>query len=247
MRPTPRRSRSTSGSARKRRQFAIRGFNQGNSEAPTVGVYFADVVAIRAQGGTAGGGNAPIGSFMDLQNVQVLKGPQGTLFGRNTTGGAVLLVPQKPKDKFEGYVEGSVGDYGMWRGEGVINVPLGDTFRVRAAVDRQKRDGYMKNHLANGQRTDKSQDFFDVNYFAARLSVVADLTPDLENYTIGTYSNSFGNSYAGRINVCNTASPGATTGSVGITGTAACATRSGARTRAATGLTMSRSTTTIRA
>jgi len=42
-----------------------------------------------------------VGSFMDLQNVQVLKGPQGTLFGRNTTGGAVLLVPQKPTDKLE--------------------------------------------------------------------------------------------------------------------------------------------------
>jgi iron complex outermembrane recepter protein len=200
-------------------QFAIRGFNQGNSEAPTVGVYFADVVAIRAQGGTAGGSNAPIGSFMDLQNVQVLKGPQGTLFGRNTTGGAVLLVPQKPKDVFEGYLQGSVGDYGMWRGEGVINLPLGETVRLRFAADRQRRLGYMKNRRADGTRLPEKDDFNDINYFAARLSLVWDITPDVENYTIGTYSNSFGNSYAGRINVCNTA---ITSGSVGITGTAAC-------------------------
>jgi iron complex outermembrane receptor protein len=200
-------------------QFAIRGFNQGNSEAPTVGVYFADVVATRAQGGTAGGSNAPIGSFMDLQNVQVLKGPQGTLFGRNTTGGAVLLVPQKPTDQLEGYVQATVGDYGLLRGEGVLNLPLADTFKVRIAVDRNKRDGYMKNHLANGQRTDKSNDYNNVDYFAARLSIVAELTPDLENYTIATYSNSFGNSYGGRIGVCNTA---ITSGSVGVTGTAAC-------------------------
>src|SRR5690606_1613647 len=76
--------------------FAIRGFNQDLNTEPTVGVYFADVVAPRgpAAGQNAGDG-AGAGAFFDLQNVQVLKGPQGTLFGRNTTGGAVLLVPQK--------------------------------------------------------------------------------------------------------------------------------------------------------
>ena len=107
LRSTRRRFRSTSASARKRPRSRSRGFNQDNSTAPTVGAYFADVVAPRVQGGTAGGNVPIVGSFMDLQNVQVLKGPQGTLFGRNTTGGAVLLVPTKPKDKFEGWVEGS--------------------------------------------------------------------------------------------------------------------------------------------
>ena len=67
--------------------FAIRGFTQEGKTAPSVGVYFADVVAPRANGGTTSGNGAGVGSFMDLQNVQVLKGPQGTLFGRNTTGG----------------------------------------------------------------------------------------------------------------------------------------------------------------
>ena len=60
------------------------------------------------------------GSFFDLQNVQVLKGPQGTLFGRNTTGGAVLLVPQKPTSDFGGYVEGSYGNYDMLRAQGAL-------------------------------------------------------------------------------------------------------------------------------
>src|ERR1700758_550902 len=86
--------------------FAIRGFVQDAATPPSVGVYFADVVAPRGptQGTQAGDGAGP-GNFFDLQNVQVLKGPQGTLFGRNTTGGAVLLVPQKPKTVFEGFVE----------------------------------------------------------------------------------------------------------------------------------------------
>src|SRR6266702_6885852 len=81
--------------------FAIRGFVQDIGTAPSVGVYFADVVAPRgASNGIPIGDGAGPGSFFDLQNVQVLNGPQGTLFGRNTTGGAVLLVPQKPTSEF---------------------------------------------------------------------------------------------------------------------------------------------------
>jgi iron complex outermembrane receptor protein len=184
--------------------FSIRGFVQENSTAPSVGVYFADVVFGRAQGGTTSGGNAVVGSFMDLQNVQVLKGPQGTLFGRNTTGGAVLLVPQKPTDRLEGYVEASAGDFDMMRGQAVLNIPLADTFKVRFAVDRNKREGYMRNHSGIGPK-----DYNDVNYFAARMSIVQDLTPDLENYIVATYSHSFSHGYAGRIIACNRATPAA--------------------------------------
>ena len=84
--------------------FSIRGFIQEGRTSPSVAVYFADVVAPRANSGTTSGNGAGVGAFMDLQNVQVLKGPQGTLFGRNTTGGAILLVPTKPTDNLEGYV-----------------------------------------------------------------------------------------------------------------------------------------------
>ncbi len=179
--------------------FAIRGFNQDQNTAPTVGVYFADVVGVRAQGGTTSGNTVGAGAFSDLQSVQVLKGPQGTLFGRNTTGGAVLLVPQKPTDKLEGYVEGSLGNYNMWRMQAAINVPLAETFKVRVSVDRNQRDGYMKNHSGTG-----ASDFNDVNYMYARLSIVADLTPDLENYTIFHYSDSDTNGYAARMRLCDT-------------------------------------------
>ena len=178
--------------------FAIRGFNQEINTAPTVGVYFADVVGVRAQGGTTSGNTVGAGSFTDLQNVQVLKGPQGTLFGRNTTGGAVLLVPQKPTGELEGYLEGSLGNYDMRRVQGALNVPLADTFRVRLSMDRMKRDGYMRNHAAEGPKA-----YNDTDYFYGRLSVVADLTPDLENYTIAHYSKSSTNGYAARISVCD--------------------------------------------
>jgi iron complex outermembrane receptor protein len=197
--------------------FAIRGFVQDQNTSPSVGVYFADVVAPRANGGTTNGNGAGPGAFFDLQNVQILKGPQGTLFGRNTTGGAILLVPQKPTDKLEGYVEATVGDYNLIRTQGVINLPLSDTVRVRLGADRQQRDGYLHN-LPNGQPGAiriGPKDFGDVNYYALRGSIDIDLTPDIENYTVVNYSDSntngnlpkvfcvIGNVTGGASNVCN--------------------------------------------
>ncbi|WP_395395567.1 TonB-dependent receptor [Novosphingobium sp. BL-8A] len=178
--------------------FAIRGFTQESYTSPSVGVYFADVVGPRAQGGTPGGNGAGVGMFFDLQNVQVLKGPQGTLFGRNTTGGAVLLVPQRPKDDFGGYVEGSIGNFDMRRFQAVVNVPLAETFKVRLGLDRQVRDGYLHNRSGIGP-----DDFGDVNYWAFRGSVLAEITPDLENYTIASYTRSRTNGTTGKIVVAN--------------------------------------------
>lgn len=181
--------------------FIIRGFVQDLATQPSVGVYFADVVAPRSGGSTTSGGGVGVGTMFDLQNVQVLKGPQGTLFGRNTTGGAVLIVPQKPTSNLEGYVEGSIGNYDMRRVQAVANIPLADTFKVRLGVDRMKRDGYLRNH--SGVGPDR---LADVDYIAARISVVADLTPDLENYTIASYSESDNNGITLRVLGCNPAS-----------------------------------------
>lgn len=184
--------------------FAIRGFNQDQSTAPTVGVYFADVVGVRSQGGTTSGSTVGAGSFTDLQNVQVLKGPQGTLFGRNTTGGAVLLVPQRPVDYFGGYVEAQAGDYEMRRAQAALNVPLGENFRARLAVDVNERDGYMINQSGIGP-----EDYNNVSYEYARLSAVWDITPNLENYTIAHYSNSDTYGVASHYKICNPAGTGA--------------------------------------
>ncbi len=199
--------------------FSIRGFNQDQSTAPTVGVYFAEVVGLRAQGGTTSGNSVGAGAFTDLQNVQILKGPQGTLFGRNTTGGAILLTPAKPTGDLEGYVEGTYGNYNQVKVGGALNVPLAETFKVRLAVERNKRDGYMKNVSGIGPK-----DYNDINYTYARLSMVADLTPDLENYTIFHYSKSNTNGYGSRQTGCATpTSPinplNVTAGTAGYSGT----------------------------
>ena len=165
--------------------FAIRGFVQAGNSTPSVGVFFADVVASHTQGQLAGGNGAGPGLFFDLASVQVLKGPQGTLFGRNTTGGDILLVPQKPTSEFGGYVEQSVGNYDMERTQAVLNAPLNDTVRFRLAVDRETRQGYLHNISGIGP-----DHFGDVDYTALRASVVIDVTPNLENYTIASWSTS---------------------------------------------------------
>src|SRR3546814_906483 len=83
-----------------------------------------------------------------LASVQVLKGPQGTLFGRNTTGGAVLFAPATPTAQFEGYVQAGYGNLDNRQIEGVINIPLSDQIRVRVGGSWHKRDGYTKNLAA---------------------------------------------------------------------------------------------------
>ncbi len=179
--------------------FAIRGFVQDIGTQPAVGVYFADVISPRGSSNNQqiGDGAGP-GSYFDLQNVQVLKGPQSTLFGRNTTGGSILIVPQKPTSKEEGYLEYSYGNYAMNRVQGVINVPLSDTLRFRAGIDHQNRQGYETN--VSGVAPAR---FGDVDYTSVRLSLVADLTPNLENYTIATYVDSNTNGDVQKLVGCN--------------------------------------------
>jgi iron complex outermembrane recepter protein len=181
--------------------YAIRGFVQDAGTQPSVAVYFADVVALRGPTqGTQAGDGAGVGTFFDLQNVQVLKGPQGTLFGRNTTGGAVLFVPQKPTADLDGYVEGSIGNYDMWRVQGMINMPFGDRVRARVAVDHQESNGYLNNMSGIGPK-----DYNNVDYTAVRASLVVDVTNNVENYTIGSYSKSDNNGSVQKMIGCNSA------------------------------------------
>jgi iron complex outermembrane receptor protein len=170
--------------------FALRGFVQDIGTSPSVAVYFADVVAPRggSNNQSVGDGAGP-GSFFDLANVQVLKGPQGTLFGRNTTGGAILLVPKKPTPDTEGYVEAAYGNDDMYQVQAVFNTPLGDAARFRIGIDHKSRDGFVENTTGIGPR-----DFNNVDYTSGRASLVVDILPNLENYTIltGSYSDTNG-------------------------------------------------------
>jgi iron complex outermembrane receptor protein len=129
-----------------RANFAIRGRGQNyGAAAGSVETYFADV-PLSPPYEMPG----PAAPFFDLQSVQVLKGPQGTLFGRSTTGGAVLFVPQAPNDQFGGYARVQGGDYGDVQLEGAVNIPLdGDKADLRLAGFFWNRDGYSHTVAGN--------------------------------------------------------------------------------------------------
>jgi iron complex outermembrane receptor protein len=92
--------------------------------------------------------------FYDLSQAEVLRGPQGTLYGRNATAGVVNLVTAKPSDQFEAMVSLEIGNYGERRPEGMINIPIvDDRLDVRVAGEWTKRQGYSFNQITN-QRID---------------------------------------------------------------------------------------------
>ena len=80
----------------------------------------------------------------DLERVEVLRGPQGTLFGRNSTGGAVRVVTRQPEDEFESYLKATVGNFERVDVSGMINVPLSDTVSLRAQAAYLNEDGYVR-------------------------------------------------------------------------------------------------------
>ncbi len=140
----------------------------GAGGGPAVVSYFAEVPA--RSGGP--------GLYMDLQNVQVLKGPQGTLFGRNTTGGAILLQPRRPDSEVGGYLRATLGDFGRIDTEGAINLPVvEDTLMMRFAAQKQTRDGFTKD-VNTGREYDNRDNW------TARLSVLYTPNDQFENYAI---------------------------------------------------------------
>jgi len=94
-------------------------------------------------------------TLYDLERVEVLRGPQGTLYGRNATGGALNIVTAAPTKVFGGYGSFEIGNYRTHNVEGALNVPLSDTVQMRAAVSRRAHDGYLNNGAAqNGNDED---------------------------------------------------------------------------------------------
>lgn len=116
-------------------------------------------VALHVDGAVVSLAQAQLGSMFDLDRVEVLRGPQGTLYGRNATGGAVNLITAKPTDEVEGYVRLTVGGDDLnLVGEAAIGGPLTDTIRGRVAFRAVKRDGYGVNELT-GSDIDNANQF----------------------------------------------------------------------------------------
>lgn len=144
--------------------------------APAVLAYVNEVQA----------GGVSASSFFDLASVQVLKGPQGTLFGRNVTGGAVLYETKRPEHDFGGYAKAGVGSFSEKSFEGAANLPITEEFALRVAGLKRERDGWQKNLFLN-----KDQASIDTENVRVSLLFENDT---VENLLVAYYAEHGGNS-----------------------------------------------------
>ncbi len=147
--------------------YYIRGL--GNTETiatfdPPVGTYIDDIYMSRQNGNNF--------AFFDIDRIEVLRGPQGTLFGRNTTGGAVNVILKKPSDKLGGYIEAAYGAYHKKLVRGSIDLPFSEGVQFKLSGYYQKDDGYVHN-------TTTGETLNDSDLAGIRGAVQFKFTPEL--------------------------------------------------------------------
>ncbi len=129
--------------------FNVRGVVQNDyadiAEAP---------VAVYVDGGYLASTQAQTFGVFDIERVEILKGPQGTLFGRNATGGLVNTITKKPTDEIEGYIEATIANFEQFRIEGAISGALSDTVRGRISVLSNQQGEILDNVYQNGAGPD---------------------------------------------------------------------------------------------
>jgi iron complex outermembrane receptor protein len=145
-------------------QIAIRGVSNSDFTEignPAVGLHVAGIYSPRPQGALA--------LLFDLEQLEILRGPQGTLFGRNSTGGSINIIPNKPEiGSKAGNAELDIGNYNQRQLSVVQNIPVNDKFALRFTASGVKRDGWIN----------QTQDLYDVNMPAKGF--IADGIPDTD-------------------------------------------------------------------
>jgi len=159
-----------------------------------------------------------LGPFVDLDRLEVLRGPQGTLFGRNSYGGAVVLHSNKPSQEFDTSLQVTGGDYSRLDVEGMINFPMTESISARIAAAHFEHDGYVENTFdgsaggISGQTSGDDIDDRDADYIRGALLF------EFENSSLilrgeyydqgGNGSGDFAGSLAGSINAIGNGTPG---------------------------------------
>jgi iron complex outermembrane recepter protein len=147
--------------------FAVRGISGGGGATSErgVGLYIDGIYVPRTSGS--------VFKVFDIERIEVLRGPQGTLFGRNSTGGAVRVVTKQPGPDFESYVRGTAGNFDRRDISAMVNIPVSDSVAVRAQGAYLHQDGYVRRGT---QELGGSEDWLGRVQVAIELSENAKLT-----------------------------------------------------------------------
>jgi iron complex outermembrane receptor protein len=148
--------------------FTLRGQGTAFGGQPGVISYFAEAPGF------------PL-TYFDLDNIQVIKGPQGTLFGESSTGGVILFEPKRPGEIFDGYIDAQGGNYAYGQFKGAVDIPLvKDTLLTRVAFQVRERDGWARGIDPSGN----SRDLNNLDNISLRVSVLWRPTSQIENYLV---------------------------------------------------------------
>ena len=156
--------------------------NQNAIAAPSValhmdGIFIASKFSLRTD-------------FIDLERIEVLRGPQGTLFGQNSTGGTINVISQKPSfDETKGKIDLAIGNYGLTKFRGAVNIPLSDKVATRMSVVSTDRNGFSKNILNN-------QDLDDANHTSLRSDWFFDISDTTSLRVFGQFFDANNNGAA---------------------------------------------------
>ncbi len=154
---------SVDGDQKTQPSFTLRGIytdDFGIGTDPAVGIYVDGVYAGRSGGSML--------AFNDVERVEVLKGPQGTLFGRNSAAGAISVISKMPGKEFGGNVRLRFGNYGKRYFDGMLNVPTGEYAALRFNVLSNKSDGWLRD-AATGERYNDDDDFAFRSAFRSQI------------------------------------------------------------------------------
>lgn len=155
----------------------IRGVGQldfGLTTDPGVGTYIDGVYSSRSVGGVL--------DVLDIERIEILRGSQGTLFGRNTIGGAINITTKRPAEAFGGMAEVTVGEFDRRDFKGSIDLPVAERFRAKFALSSKNRDGFVK-------RVSVGDKLGDENRLSARAAFLAQPSDDIELYATLDYSD----------------------------------------------------------
>lgn len=156
--------------------FTIRGFGNGNGNdgiESSVGVFIDGVYRART--------SAALDDLPEIERIEVLRGPQSTLFGKNVSAGAISIITKKPQFDWGGKAEISLGNYGLINPKATITGPLGETLAFRLSGSVNTRDGYFRNLTTKGEANNR-------NRWSLRADILFEPSADFSLRVIGDYA-----------------------------------------------------------